>query len=41
MSIPIQSVARAMVSSTLLQPEKKTEILENKDIINLGKSAEK
>lgn len=41
MSIPIESVARAMVSNTLLQPQKKTEILENKDIINLCKSAEK
>ncbi|XP_042268843.1 oxidoreductase HTATIP2 [Thunnus maccoyii] len=41
MSIPIQAVARAMVSNTLRQPEQKTEILENQDIINLGKSAEK
>ncbi|XP_067427470.1 oxidoreductase HTATIP2 [Thunnus thynnus] len=41
MSIPIQAVARAMVSNTLRQPEQKTEILENQDVINLGKSAEK
>uniref|UniRef100_H3CW53 Protein HTATIP2 n=2 Tax=Tetraodon nigroviridis TaxID=99883 RepID=H3CW53_TETNG len=40
MSIPIQTVVKAMVSNTLLQPEKKTEILENKDIISLGKSEE-
>lgn len=39
MSIPIQEVAKAMVSNTLLQPTHKTEILENKDIINLGKAA--
>uniref|UniRef100_A0A1A8Q7T2 Protein HTATIP2 n=1 Tax=Nothobranchius rachovii TaxID=451742 RepID=A0A1A8Q7T2_9TELE len=37
MSIPIQMVAKAMASNTLLQPEQKTEILENKDIISLGK----
>lgn len=41
MSIPIQAVARAMVSNTLRQPEQKTEILENQDVINLGKSVEK
>lgn len=41
MSIPVQAVARAMVSNTLRQPEQKTEILENQDVINLGKSAEK
>lgn len=41
MSVPIQMVAKAMVSNTLLQPEKKMEILENKDIIGLGKPAEK
>ncbi|XP_037614000.1 oxidoreductase HTATIP2 [Sebastes umbrosus] len=41
MSIPIQAVAKAMVSNTLLQPEQKTEILENKDIATLGKSAGK
>ncbi|XP_026175819.1 oxidoreductase HTATIP2 [Mastacembelus armatus] len=39
MSVPIQMVAKAMVSNTLLQPEQKTEILENKDIVSLGKSA--
>ncbi|CAN9506660.1 unnamed protein product [Ophioblennius macclurei] len=41
MSIPIQAVAKAMVSNTLLQPEKKSEILENKAIAALGKSAKK
>lgn len=41
MSVPIQTVATAMVSNTLRQPEEKTEILENKDISSLGKSAEK
>lgn len=41
MSIPIQMVAKAMVSNTLLQPEQKTEILENKAITSLGKGAEK
>lgn len=41
MSIPIQMVVKAMVSNALLQPENKTEILENKDIIGLGKPAEK
>ncbi|KAM7405751.1 hypothetical protein PAMP_000178 [Pampus punctatissimus] len=41
MAIPIQAVAKAMVSNTLLQPEQKTEILENKDITKLGKSAGK
>ncbi|KAM7424593.1 hypothetical protein PAMA_000782 [Pampus argenteus] len=41
MAVPIQAVAKAMVSNTLLQPEQKTEILENKDITKLGKSAEK
>ncbi|XP_033972885.1 oxidoreductase HTATIP2 [Trematomus bernacchii] len=39
MSIPIQAVAKAMASNTLLQPEQKTEILENKDIASLGKGA--
>ncbi|KAK9542339.1 hypothetical protein VZT92_000210 [Zoarces viviparus] len=39
MSIPIQAVAKAMASNTLLQPEQKSEILENKDIASLGKSA--
>lgn len=41
MSIPIQAVAKAMVSNTLLQPELKTEILENKAIYTLGKGAGK
>lgn len=41
MSIPIQAVAKAMVSNTLIQPEKKTEILENNAIATLGKSAGK
>ncbi|KAL3993353.1 ubiquitin-conjugating enzyme E2 O [Sarotherodon galilaeus] len=41
MSVPIQEVAKAMVSNTVLQPEQKTEILENKDIATLGKSAGK
>ncbi|XP_053180515.1 oxidoreductase HTATIP2 [Scomber japonicus] len=41
MSIPIQAVAKAMVSNTLLQPEQKTEILENKDIDSLSKNAGK
>ncbi|XP_072236088.1 oxidoreductase HTATIP2 isoform X2 [Leuresthes tenuis] len=40
MSIPIQAVAKAMVSNTLLQPEQKAEILENSAIVSLGKSAE-
>lgn len=41
MSIPIQAVAKAMAANALLQPETKTEILENKDIASLGKSAGK
>ncbi|XP_023121843.1 oxidoreductase HTATIP2 [Amphiprion ocellaris] len=41
MSIPIEAVARAMVSNTVLQAEQKTEILENKAISTLGKSAKK
>ncbi|XP_017282212.1 oxidoreductase HTATIP2 [Kryptolebias marmoratus] len=41
MAIPIQAVAKAIVSNTLLQPEQKTEILENKDITSLGKSKAK
>ncbi|GAA6218979.1 oxidoreductase HTATIP2 isoform X1 [Lates japonicus] len=41
MSIPIELVAKAMVINTLLQPEQKTEILENKAIAALGKSAGK
>ncbi|KAJ3592780.1 hypothetical protein NHX12_005119 [Muraenolepis orangiensis] len=38
MSVPIQAVARAMASNTLLKPEQKTEILENKAIHTLGSS---
>ncbi|XP_026234978.1 oxidoreductase HTATIP2 [Anabas testudineus] len=41
MSIQIQLVAKAMVANTLLQPEQKTEILENKDIASLGKNSGK
>ncbi|MCI4383809.1 hypothetical protein PGIGA_G00030970 [Pangasianodon gigas] len=41
MSIPITSVARAMVSNTLIKGDRKTEILENKAIYNLGKIGEK
>lgn len=41
MSVPIQEVAKAMVSNTVLQPEQKMEILENKDIATLGKSTGK
>lgn len=41
MAVPIQAVARVMASNTLLQPEKKSEILENKDIAALGKHAVK
>lgn len=41
MSVQIERVVKAMASNTLLQPEKKTEILENKDITDLGKPAEK
>lgn len=41
MSVPVQVVAKAMVSTTVLQPEQKTQILENKDIAALGKSAGK
>lgn len=41
MSISVQAVAKAMVSNTLLQPEQKTEILENKAIASLGKSTGK
>lgn len=37
MSIPITSVARAMLANTLIQGEKKVEILENKAIYDLGK----
>lgn len=41
MSIPIELVGKAMVSNTVLQSEQKTEILENKAIAALGKSAGK
>uniref|UniRef100_A0A8C6SS75 Protein HTATIP2 n=2 Tax=Neogobius melanostomus TaxID=47308 RepID=A0A8C6SS75_9GOBI len=41
MSVPIEAVAAAMVSNTLLQPENRTEILENKAIAALGKHTEK
>lgn len=41
MSVPILSVAAAIVSNTLLRPEQKTEILENKAIAALGKQAGK
>ncbi|KAM9410437.1 oxidoreductase HTATIP2 [Pholidichthys leucotaenia] len=41
MSIPVQEVAKAMVTHTVLQPKQKTEILENKDIAKLGKSPQK
>ncbi|XP_034015331.1 oxidoreductase HTATIP2 isoform X2 [Thalassophryne amazonica] len=41
MSIPIQTVAKAMVSNTLLQPEQKMEILENMGIAALGKPSGK
>lgn len=37
MSVPIQQVALAMVSNTLLRPEAQTEVLENKDITALAK----
>ncbi|KAK2853686.1 hypothetical protein Q5P01_006347 [Channa striata] len=36
MSIPVQVLVKAMVSNTVLQPEQKTEILENKAIASLG-----
>ncbi|XP_062868844.1 oxidoreductase HTATIP2 [Trichomycterus rosablanca] len=38
MSIPISTVARAMVTNTVIHAERKTEILENKAIHNLGSS---
>ncbi|XP_053490515.1 oxidoreductase HTATIP2 [Ictalurus furcatus] len=41
MSIPITTVARAMLINTLIEGERKTEILENKAINNLGKIGEK
>lgn len=41
MSIPIEAVAKAMASNTVLQPEQKTEILENKAMSTLGKNAKK
>ncbi|XP_068595403.1 oxidoreductase HTATIP2 [Brachionichthys hirsutus] len=39
MAVPVQTVGRAMASNTLVQPETKTEILENKDISSLGRGA--
>uniref|UniRef100_W5MBZ2 Protein HTATIP2 n=1 Tax=Lepisosteus oculatus TaxID=7918 RepID=W5MBZ2_LEPOC len=41
LSIPVTTVVRAMVVNVLMEGEKKVEILENKDIFNLGKLAEK
>ncbi|XP_071771494.1 oxidoreductase HTATIP2 [Centroberyx gerrardi] len=41
MTVPIQAVVKSMVSNTLLQPELKKEILENKAIYNLGNGAGK
>ncbi|XP_062405831.1 oxidoreductase HTATIP2 [Sardina pilchardus] len=41
MSIPITSVARAMLANTVIQEEKKVEILENKAIYDLGKLGQK
>ncbi|KAL7866894.1 hypothetical protein AOLI_G00147080 [Acnodon oligacanthus] len=41
MSIPITTVARAMVTNTLTEGEAKMEILENKAIYNLGNIGEK
>ncbi|KAG9335586.1 hypothetical protein JZ751_004424 [Albula glossodonta] len=41
MSIPITSVARAMVINTLIKSDKNVEIFENKAIYDLGKVAEK
>ncbi|XP_074522611.1 oxidoreductase HTATIP2 [Halichoeres trimaculatus] len=41
MAITVEVVAKAMVSNTVLQPEQKTEILENKAIAALGKPAGK
>ncbi|KAJ7985719.1 hypothetical protein DPEC_G00343380 [Dallia pectoralis] len=41
MSIPIQSVIRAMVTNTLIPAGGKVEILENKSIYDLGKALEK
>lgn len=40
MSVPVQTVAAAMVSNTLLPLENKTEVLENKAIVALGKRTE-
>ncbi|XP_048825651.1 oxidoreductase HTATIP2-like [Brienomyrus brachyistius] len=40
MSIPVKYVAKAMVANTLNEEGKSAEILENKDIYNLGKCAE-
>ncbi|XP_018618688.1 oxidoreductase HTATIP2 [Scleropages formosus] len=41
LSIPIKFVARAMVVNTLIEKGEKVEILENKEIYNLGKNVEK
>ncbi|KAL1006991.1 hypothetical protein UPYG_G00080280 [Umbra pygmaea] len=41
MSIPIQSVTRAMVANTLIPAREKVEILENKAIYDLAKAIEK
>ncbi|KAK3533893.1 hypothetical protein QTP70_033034 [Hemibagrus guttatus] len=41
MSIPITAVARAILINTLMEGERKSEILENKAIYNLGKIGEK
>ncbi|XP_036391282.1 oxidoreductase HTATIP2 [Megalops cyprinoides] len=41
LSIPIKSLVRAMVVNTLIEGEKKVEIIENKAIYNFGKIAEK
>ncbi|XP_071391912.1 oxidoreductase HTATIP2 [Centroberyx affinis] len=41
MTVPIQAVVKGMVSNTLLQPELKKEILENKAIYTLGNGAGK
>lgn len=40
MSVPVQTVAAAMVSNTLLTAQNRTEILENKAIAALGKRTE-
>lgn len=40
MSVPVQTVAAAMVSNTVLRPDSRTEILENKAIAALGKQTQ-